>query len=947
VLCPEGALWVDVEAFEAAAAMARRSQHPAAYRAAVQLYAGELLPDDRYEEWAEDKRGELRRLHLALLVDLAMRYEEREEYEPAIEALRRVVSEEPALEEAYAAIMHLHTLTDRPEQVLTQYERLRDTLSNELDTVPGASIDRLHAEIAAGRFPQTQPAAPALEEPLETTKYNLPVPRTRFVGREREMVEVKRKLAMTGLLTLTGTGGCGKTRLALEVARDLVGAYPDGVWLTELAGFSEGALVPQALAATLGVREQPGRSLLDTLLVSLGDDEMLLILDNCEHLIGAVARLVDALLDSCPRLRVVVTSREPLGVTGELTWLVPSLSAPGTQQSPTMEELEGYEAALLFADRASKRHPGFELAPENAQVVAQVCARLEGIPLAIELAAARIGMLSVEQISERLWHSLNLLTRGELTADRRHRTLRATLDWSYDLLTEPEQVLFRRLSVFAGGFTLEAAESVGAGGDIEKQEVLELLSMLVDKSLVEAEEDWETGARYKLLELVRQYSREKLEQSEEEEQTRYQHAECYLELAEEADKESSGPGHTSWLGRLETEHDNLRAALSWSLDREEAGLGLRLAAALRWFWYARGYLSEGERWIEATLALNASVATLPRAWALNGAGWITMFQGDFEAAKAFLEEALALFRELEDKEGIASTLTNLGFVAMLGQREDIPLLVLLEEARELRSGLRNRRTIAYVLLLEGVVSMSRGDLAHAMELHEESLALLREVWDVQGVGGCLFNMGLIEVARANYSRATELLRETLRVARDADDKTIIQLVLFGLANAAACQGHPERAARLWGASEGVREAFDMRLSPMTRSFAGYEDNLSATHSQLAEVAIEEAWAYGKAMSQQQAVEYALSEEETDPPPAPALEEPPSDEPMSKLTPREQEVAILIAQGLTNRQISTNLRISERTAGNHVAKILKKLGLHSRAQIADWTREHWSPTPDSD
>jgi predicted ATPase len=307
------------------------------------------------------------------------------------------------------------------------------------------------------------------------------------VGREREMAEIKRALAMTRLLTLTGVGGSGNTRLALEVARDLVGAYPDGVWLVELTGLSEPALVPQAVATTLKVREQPGRPLLDTLLDALHDKEMLLLLDNCEHLIDAAARLAEALLDSCPRLRILATSREPLGVADELSWIVPPLSAPSAQQSPTVKELEGYESARLFADRASSRHPGFELTSENATAVAQVCARLEGIPLAIELAAARIGMLSAEQISERLGHSLKLLTDGGQTAERCHQTLRVTLDWSYELLSEPEQVLFKRLSAFAGGFTLEAAESVGTGGGIEEEDVLDLLSILVDKSLVVAE----------------------------------------------------------------------------------------------------------------------------------------------------------------------------------------------------------------------------------------------------------------------------------------------------------------------------------------------------------------------------------------------------------------------------------------------------------------------------
>jgi non-specific serine/threonine protein kinase len=323
---------------------------------------------------------------------------------------------------------------------------------------------------------------------------------------------------------------------------------------------------------------------------------------------------------------------------------------------------------------------------------------------------------------------------------------------------------------------------------------------------------------------------------------------------------------------------------------------------------------------------------------LNGAGWIAIFQGNFGAAKTLLEEGLTQFRALEDKEGIASTLTNLGFVAMLGQRDDIPVPTLLEEARELRPGLRNRRTVAHLLILEGIEAASRGDLGRAVELHEEGLALLREVRDMPSLGGCLLNMGLFEVARADYSRGPELLREALRVASEADDNNIIQLALFGLANVASRRGQSAGAARLWGASEAAREAFGMRLSPMIRAVAGYEDNLSAARSQLDEAAFEEAWAEGKAMTTEQAIEYALSEEGSASASVLAPKEPPAGGPMGTLTRREREVVVLVARGLTNRQVSAELSISERTAGNHVARILRKLGLRSRAQIASWATE---------
>ena len=948
VLCPKGRLWVDVDAFEEAAASARRTRDPAAYRVAIELYAGELLPEDRYEEWSQDRRESLRRLYLELLAELAGLYEEGGKYWAALEVRRRLVVEEPTNEEAQADLMRAYALSDRPKEALDQYERLRETLFARLATEPTATTRHLHAEISTGRFSPIQRATTQPDKQLSGGKHNLPPDRTNFLGREREIIEVKRRLAMTDLLTLTGPGGSGKTRLALEVAKDLVGAYPDGVWLVELVPLSEGELIAQEVAATLGVREQPGRPFLDILLGAMRDRETLLILDNCEHLIETTRRFADALLDSCPRVRVLATSREPLGVRGEFGWLVPPLSVPVARESLGVEELEGFESARLFADRAASKHPGFEISPENAAAVARVCAGLEGIPLAIELAAARVGLLSVEQISERLGYSLKLLTGGKRTADPRHRTLGATLDWSYELLGGEEQALFRRLSVFSGGFTLEAAESVGLGGGIEEDDVLELLPQLVDKSLVVADESWEGGARHRLLEPIRQYAWARLEESGESNVVRRGHSTYFLTLAE-TEPELKGAQQGEWLERLEAEHDNLRVALSWSLDRGEARSGLHLVAALWWFWYARGYLSEGRRWLEAILPLSSdSSVAQPRAWALNGAGWIALFQGDFDAAKTLLERALALFRELGDKEGIASSLANLGFVAMLGQREDIPVPDLLGEARELRPGLRNRRTVAYLLLLEGVAAfVIEGNLSRARKLHQESLALLREVWDLQGVGGCLFNMGLIELAQAGYSRATQLFREALNVAREADDKNIIQLAFFGLANVAARRGRPVRAARLWGASENVREAFDMQLSPGTRYAAGYEDNLSTARARLGGAVFEEAWDEGKTLVQQQTLEYALSEEESGSSMRLGSEQAPAGEPAAKLTHREQEVAGLVTRGLTNRQISTALGISERTAGNHVARVLRKLGLRSRTQIASWATERQLPAPDPD
>src|SRR5215208_7201335 len=437
-------------------------------------------------------------------------------------------------------------------------------------------------------------------QPRGTPSHNLPAPRSSFVGREQEIEEAKSELAMTRLLTLTGVGGSGKTRLALEVARDLVGAYPDGVWLVELAALSEGKLGPQAVARAMRVREQPGRPLADTLTEALHKKATLLVLDNCEHLADSVAHLVDTLLDSCSHLRVLTTSRETLEVEGEAVWRVSSLSTPDTDRLPAAGELMRYDAVRLFVERTRLRLSAFEITPHNAPAVVEVCTKLEGIPLAIELAAARMDVLTAEQIAQRLDRALGLLTGGR-EADRRHRTLRATLDWSFELLSEPERKLFCRLSVFAGGWTLEAAEAVGAGGGIEEGEVVELFLMLVDKSLVVSGAE-EGGFRYGMLEPIRQYARERLDESGEAQAMERTHAEYFLALAEEAEPRLWESGDKAWFGRLEREHDNIRAALSWTLEYGEAELALRLSGALRWFWRARGYHGEGRRWLERALS---------------------------------------------------------------------------------------------------------------------------------------------------------------------------------------------------------------------------------------------------------------------------------------------------------------------------------------------------------
>jgi predicted ATPase/DNA-binding SARP family transcriptional activator/DNA-binding CsgD family transcriptional regulator len=993
VLCSGSSIWVDVEAFEEAATTARLGQDPAAYRAALDLYAGDLLPEDRYEEWAEERRQELRGMFLSLLIELATVHEERGEYRQGVEALRRAVAEEPTLEEAHAGLMRLYVLLGQEGEALAQYERLKETLSKQLGTKPSTATEHLRDEIVSGEFPSalsspTRP--PQAEEPLYSSRHNLPAPRTSFIGREREMLKVKRALAMTRLLTLTGAGGSGKTRLALEVAGNLVGAYPDGMWLVELAGLSEGELVPQAVAGVLGVQEQRGRPLTDTLVETLRVKRILLVLDNCEHLIDATAHLADALLSSCPHLRVLATSREALGVEGELLWRVPPLCVPEADRAPAApKELTRYGAVRLFVERARLRSPEFELSSENAGAVAQICRTLEGIPLALELAAARVEALSVEQISQRLKDSLKLLTGGSRTATPRHRTLRGTLNWSHELLPQDERVLFRRLSAFAGGWTLEAAETVGAGGGIEEEDVLELLSNLMDKSLVVTEVKAAHVVRYRMLEPVRQYARERLEESGEVEAIQRRHAEFFLVLAEEAEPAVEGAQQAAWLERLETEHDNFRAALSWSLERvEDAELGLRVGAALGEFWYLRGYFGEGRRWLEEALARSGQASTVARANALRRDSFLAFVQGDLdraieaseeglklegvelfwgaggrtnvaadllntlgmavsargdsERAIQLYEESLALSRKVGDERSVAINLMSLG--AQVRSRGDFEKATeLLEEGLVLSRELGEPAVLASFLTLLGYTFVLQGDLERATAVGEEAAAILREQKHRLVLADALSNLGWAALLRGDSERATTLHAESLEITRELSDNLVRPETLEGLACAAVAKGEAERAVRLFGATRALNAPVSYHPTPRERA-ALREPYLAATRSHLSEETWEAAFAEGQAMGFEEAVEYALSRGEIAAPTAPAApEKSPVGMPSTILTRREEEVAFLVAQGLTNRQIASELSISEHTVATHIAKIMKKLALRSRAQITAWVTEQRMPS----
>ena len=690
---------------------------------------------------------------------------------------------------------------------------------------------------------------------LDVLPNNLPRQLTSFIGREKEIAEIERLLSTAYLVTLIGSGGAGKTRLGLQVAADVLENYSDGVWLSEFAPIADPALVPKTVASALSVPEQPGRDMTETLVDVLRPKTVLLVLDNCEHLLTACRDLVVALLRKCPRVRILATSREGLGIPGETLWRVPSLSMPDLRHLPPSEELVLYDAVRLFVDRAVAAAQGFTVTSENASAVAQVCQRLDGIPLAIELAAARVKVLAVEQIAVRLNDQFRLLTGGSRIVLPRQQTLRAAIDWSYDLLSSKERAVLRRLSVFAGGCTLEAAERVCAGKRVKEEEILDLITRLVDKSLVIAE-TLGGEVRYRTPETIRQYGQDRLLASGEATEVRTQHRTCYLDLAERAEARIRGPEEIMWLNRLELEHDNLRAALGLSTTEEEdAEIRLRLGAALWVLWDIHTHWGEGRKWLEIALARSIGIKSTARVKALRGQGILAYRGGDYGKAMALCDESLALARELGDQTGIARALTWRGNV-FEGQGDFDAATALYEESLELSRKLEDKWWTATVLAVMGRIARRKGNYAKAVAFCEESLTMFRTVGGKRYVAYALLVTGHTVRLQGDLDRAAGLYRESLALFGETKDKWVATESIEGLALIASAQGNHERAARLLGAGEAARETFGIT---MPRPEAGDREHFWAAIRERPEgTSFASAWAEGLAMTLEQAIEYALA-----------------------------------------------------------------------------------------
>lgn len=696
--------------------------------------------------------------------------------------------------------------------------------------------------------------------PLQTLNNipnNLPIQVTSFVGREKEIAEVKQLLSTTRLITLTGSGGAGKTRLSLHVAAEVLDTFGNGVWFIELASLSDPALVPFTIASTLSLREEPGRPLIATLLDWLRDKELLLILDNCEHLVEACAQFADQVLHASQTARILASSREALGISGESIYRVPSLEAPKPDEKIQIEQFEQYAAVRLFIDRAKQSLSTFQVTDANAPAVAQICYRLDGIPLAIELAAARVKALSMEKIAERLDDRFRLLTGGSRTALPRQQTLRSMIDWSHSLLSEPEQILFRRLSVFAGGWTLEAAEEVCSSAGLEQADILDLSAHLVDKSLVVKDEE-ATGLRFHMLETIRQYAVEKLETSGEAEVFRQRHAAYFSNLAKKVEAQHVGPDLAQWMDRLERERGNVRKGLRWSAVHDRKGTFLQFAGNTWRYWTVRGPVAEGRAWLDQALEVcEAHAGSLEKEiieLVFAGASELARYQGNFEQALMLKQRLLEMCREWGSERGMAATLNDLAIMyADHGNCERS--LSLAEEALALRRKLVHPLGIAHALSGVCFAWICFDEPQAARQAIEEAVQMARDQQSQELLVECLITLLFITIRQEHYEEVQRILEELSPVIRQMADQVYVAMGIYAMGTLAAAQGQARQAIRLLGCAEQMAIMGGLRFEIPGRAWV--EHTFLAGKADIGEAA----WAQEYQAGQMLAAESGLTMEQ--------------------------------------------------------------------------------------
>ena len=724
-----------------------------------------------------------------------------------------------------------------------------------------------------------------------------------------------------------GAGGAGKTRLAIEAASRNGGNFADGVCLADLAGLTDPRLVSRAIASALEIPEEPRRPIMATLSDRLRNKRLLLVMDNCEHLLAECAAVADSLLKVCGGLTIMVTSRRPLSIGGEVVFRVPSLPAPPEAEGG--KNANEYDAVRLFVERAQQIQPLFRLTTANAEAVAKICRRLDGIPLAIELAAVRLNVLTAEQIDTRLDDRFRLLVAGSRTALPRHRTLRALIDWSFDLLEPSEQEAWCRLCVFAGDFGLDAAEEVATGGAIERSEVLNLLAKLAEQSIVNVHED-NSEARYRMLETLRQYGIERVKESGGEVELRQRHLQWVLALCELAESEWRGPNQAVWLARLDRELDNIRAALDWANHQDDHGqAGLRIATALWLFWQVRGHHGEGRLWLEALLGRDHAPTAL-RGKAINVAGFLAYGQGETAVALRLLEESLVIGQALGDDAAVALALLRLGIGAYYHGDLQRAVAVLEEALGRYRA--MGDRVGTHVALYELAEALSyAGEYARARELHEEGVALKRQIGDSWHVAFSLFGLSLLDFLEGRFDDAAMKQRECLRMRRDLDDRWGIAICLEVMAWVEGARGMYRAAARLLGAADAARTRMGASLiAPHLRNHVAC---VESTRRVLGPAAFSLESQLGEKLDADEAIRLAIGE---------SMPKTRATATVGGLTPREVQIARLVAEGLTNRQIGQKLSIAERTVDAHVEHVKDKLGFRSRLEIARWADARNAP-----
>lgn len=835
----------------------------------LSLYRGELLPG-WYDDWVVLERQRLCAIFEQKMERLLELLVKEQRWQETLDWGERWIALGQTPEPAYRALIAAHYALGNVSQMALAYGRCKQAMDRDYGVEPSQETQALFERLSrpekttadglfrpAGESAWTElqmaPTSTALAT-LTRHPRPLPVPLTSFVGRERERVEVSQLLSGTRLLTLVGAGGVGKTRLAIQVATEVQRQFKDGACWVELAALGDPALVPQAVGKALALRDEPNVPMIDTLGENLRSSQALLLLDGCEHLVGACAELAESLLRTCGYVKILATSREPLGISGETVWRVPSLSLPELKPLQELKDLNKYESIRLFVERARAVKTRFSLTEENADALMQVCRRLDGIPLALELAAARANTLSADQIAARLNDRFQLLTRGSRTALPRHQTLRATTDWSYDLLSEPEKGLFRRLGVFAGGWTLEAAERVCTGDGLEREEVFERLARLVDKSLVIAEEH-EREARYRMLETIRQYANEKLVEAEQDYSAHLRHLDFYLAIAEECERNSFSPEQSVFLDRLEAEIDNLRAAVDWALKNHQVIAALRLVSSMQRFWFMRAYPNEGLERLKLVLGLpEASQSSPERLKGLNAYLLLLWPSGRLSEFQPLIDEALELSATFGDRWNSAFALIWQG-VSTSSKGDYALARSQLELSLAMYEDLNDRTYSGWVLAFLGEVASLQGDVARAQACYEQALPKLEGTKDIPFLAIPLRRLGQLALSQNKLVRAKAFLERSLADNWRLHDYRGVGACLAALGALSMAQGETLRAIVLFGAVATILETVGALLLPFDQQ--QYDRNLAAARAQADPATFEAALADGHAMSLEQAVAYAL------------------------------------------------------------------------------------------